>query len=140
MRSANEILSSDFLNNVNDIIGLISGVWPVFDTDSETIFEKWQKSTKQDPTTVLEDKILIIKNWLSNGLIRYSRSRVESLPIIKDEEKLFEKLINTHGLERLLGRLQEIEHLVTRSKGLNLDKKEMFFKCIRLLTEQENLG
>ena len=140
MRSANEILSSDFLNNVNDIIGLISGVWPVFDADSETIFEKWQKSTKQDPTTVLEDKILMIKNWLSNGLIRYSRSRVESLPIIKDEEKLFEKLINTHGLERLLGRLQEIEHLVTRSKGLNLDKKEIFFKCIRLLTEQENLG
>ena len=53
---------------------------------------------------------------------------------------IFEKLINTHGLERLLGRLQEIEHLVTRSKGLNLDKKEIFFKCIRLLTEQENLG
>ena len=61
MRTANEILSSDFLNNVNDIIGLISGVWPVFDADSETIFEKWQKSTKQDPTSVLEDKILIIK-------------------------------------------------------------------------------
>ena len=75
MRSANEILSSDFLNNVNDIIGLVSGVWPVFDTDSETIFEKWQKSTKQDPTTVLEDKILMIKNWLSNGLVQYSRSR-----------------------------------------------------------------
>ena len=33
----------------------------MFDSDSETIFEKWQKSTKQDPTTVLEDKILILK-------------------------------------------------------------------------------
>ena len=52
-----------------------------------------------------------------------------------DEEKLFERLINTHGFEKLLGRLQEIERLLTRSKGLNLDKKETFFKFIRLLTE-----
>ena len=138
MRSANEILSSDFLSNLNDIKELISGSWPVFVTDSEAIFEKWQKSIKQDPTAVLEDKILIIKNWLSDELIRYSRSRGERLPALKDEEKLFERLINTHGFEKLLGRLQEIERLLTRSKGLNLDKREIFFKCIRLLTEQEN--
>ena len=135
MRTANEILSSDFLKNLNDIKGLIAGVWPVFVSDSEAIFEKWQKSTKQDPTSVLEDKILIIKNWLSDGLVRYARSRGGSPPAIKDEEKLFERLINTHGLERLLERLQKIEHLVTQSKGLNLDKKETFFKFIRLLTE-----
>ena len=135
IRTANEILSSDFLKNLNDIKGLISGVWPVFVSDSETIFEKWQKSTKQDPTTVLEDKILIIKNWLSYGLIRYSRSKRGSPPAIKDEENLFERLINTHGLDRLLERLQEIERLVTQSKGLNLDKKEIFFKFIRLLTK-----
>ncbi len=135
IRTANEILSSDFLKNLNDIKGLISGVWPVFVPDSETIFEKWQKSTKQDPTTVLEDKILIIKNWLSYGLIRYSRSKRGSPPAIKDEENLFERLINTHGLDRLLERLQEIERLVTQSKGLNLDKKEIFFKFIRLLTK-----
>ena len=135
MRSANEILSSDFLSNLNDIKELISGVWPVFVTDSEAIFEKWQKSIKQDPTAVLEDKFLIIKNWLSDELIRYSRSRGKRLPALKDEEKLFERLINTHGFERLLERLQEIERLLTRTKGLNLDKKEIFFKCIRLLTE-----
>jgi len=135
MRTANEILSSDFLKNLNDIKGLISEVWPVFVSDSEAIFEKWQKSIKQDPTSVLEDKILIIKNWLSDGLVRYARSRRGSPPAIKDEEKLFERLINTHGLERLLERLQKIEHLVTQSKGLNLDKKETFFKFIRLLTE-----
>ena len=135
MRTAIEILSSDFLKNLNDIKGLISGVWPVFVSDSEAIFEKWQKSTKQDPTYVLEDKILIIKNWLSDGLIRYSRSRRGSASTIIDEEKLFERLINTHGLERLLERLQEIERLVTQSKGLNLDKKEIFFKFIRLLTK-----
>lgn len=134
MRTAIEILSSDFLKNLNDIKGLISGVWPVFVSDSEAVFEKWQKSTKQDPTYVLEDKILIIKNWLADGLIRYSRSRGSPSAII-DEEKLFERLINTHGLEGLLERLQEIERLVTRSKGLNLDKKETFFKFIRLLTE-----
>ena len=135
IRTANEILSSDFLKNLNDIKGLIAGVWPVFVSDSEAIFEKWQKSTKQDPTSVLEDKILIIKNWLSDGLVRYARSRGGSPPAIKDEEKLFERLINTHGLERSLERLQEVERLVTQSKGLNLDKKETFFKFIRLLTE-----
>ena len=135
MRTANEILSSDFLKNLNDIKGLISGVWPVFVLDSEAIFEKWQKSTKQDPTYELEDKILIIKNWLSDGLIRHSTSKRGSHPAINEEEKLFERLINTHGLEKFLERLHEIERLVTKSKGLNLDKKEIFFKFIRLLTK-----
>jgi len=139
MRLAKEILSSDFLENLNDIIGLISGVWPVFVSDSEAIFEKWQKSIKQDPTSLLEDKILITKNWLSQGVIRYSKSDTSLTTALKNEEKLFERLISTHGIESLLGRLRNIEHLVTRSKGLNLDKKETFFTFIRLLTEQENL-
>ena len=139
MKLAKEILSSDFLENLNDIIGLISGVWPVFVADCEAIFEKWQKSIKQDPTAVLEDKILIAKNWLSNGVIQYSRVNGSYLAALKDEEELFERLINTHGLERLLGRLKDIERLVIRSKGLNLDKKETFFTFIRLLTEQENV-
>ena len=139
MKLAKEILSSDFLENLNDIIELISGVWPVFVADGEAIFEKWQKSIKQDPTAVLEDKILIAKNWLSNGLIQYSRSNGSYLAALKDEDELFERLINTHGIERLLGRLQDIERLVIRSKGLNLNKKETFFTFIRLLTEQENV-
>ena len=135
MKLAKEILSSNFLENLNDIIELISGVWPVFVADGEAIFEKWQKSIKQDSTAVLEDKILIAKNWLSYGLIQYSRSNGSYLAALKDEEELFERLINTHGIEKLLGRLHDIERLVIRSKGLNLDKKETFFTFIRLLTE-----
>ena len=139
MRLAKEILSSDFLESLNDIIGLVSGVWPVFVADSEAIFEKWQKSIKKDPTALLEDKILITKNWLSQGVIQYSRYSGDFVAAIKNEEELFERLIKTHGVESLLGRLQNIERLVTRSKGLNLDKKETFLTFIRLLTERENL-
>ena len=95
----------------------------MFVSDSEAIFEKWQKSTKQDPTSVLEDKILIIKNWLSDGLVRYARSRSGSPIAIKDEEKLFERLINTHGLERSLGVYKKLSALLLKVKGLNLDKK-----------------
>ena len=138
MRLAKEILSSDFLEILNDIIGLISGVWSVSVADSEAIFEKWQKSTKQDPTAVLEDKILITKNWLSHGLIQYYRSNGSFVAALKNEEKVFERLINTHGIENLLVRLKDIERLVSKSKGLNLDKKETFFTFIKLLTEQEN--
>ena len=55
----------------------------------------------------------------------YGRKIRGEPPAIKDEEKLFEKLINTHGLERLLERLQEVERLVTKV-ALNLDKKRHF--------------
>ena len=135
IRLAKEMITLDLLENLTDIMDLLSRSWPLSALDIDTIFEKWQRSLRRNQSLSLEDKLVIVINWLSEGLVKFNKVSDKYVARLKNEDLIFNKLVEAHGMENFLYRLKDAEVLARKSKALNLDQKETFFGCIQLLTE-----
>ena len=86
IRLAKEMITLDLLENLTDIMDLLSRSWPLAALDIDTIFEKWQRSLRRNQSLSLEDKIVMVINWLSEGLVKFNKVSDKYATCLKNED------------------------------------------------------
>jgi len=130
-----EMLSEDILECLEDIVALLLSPRPLNHLKIETIFDNWARSAPRTEPNWLEQKLLIVIFWMSQGIRRVAQDPSGGRENLSNENSLLKILVGLYGLSGMCEKLTKAEELIVRSKRLNLDRKETFFSFVGMLND-----